>query len=161
MKLDDLFMIKNIVIVCGSLASGKGHFIRSRYPDYTAIEVSSVVKEISGFKTRSQLGTTKDLDNVIANHLIEKVMNCDNDNVIIDGVRQVTILHKLERYFKDSVKDVIWLDVPEHVRRQRFETRQNKKDDMTFDQSVESDRKLGIDDVEQYIRANHKVVPYE
>lgn len=160
MKITELFMNKNIVLVCGNIASGKGHFIKSQYPTYEAISVSSCVKELSGFKTRSQLGTTKDLDNVIANLLIERIMNTQNDNVIVDGVRQITILNKLQRYFKDQIKDIIWLHVPEETLRQRFEARNSGKDDMSFDKAMQSDRDLGIGDVENYIKTNHKVVPY-
>lgn len=151
---------KQIVLVCGNLASGKGHYAQTYYPDAEVIGVSSIVKELTNFKTRSELSTTANLDNVIANLLIERILNSPKDQVVIDGIRQITIMHKLQRYFKDQIKDVIWLDVDEKDRRERFSKRNSGKDDMSFDKSVQTDKELGIGDVEDYIRKNHRVIPY-
>jgi predicted kinase len=159
MKLHDI-QLKQIILVCGNLASGKGHYIQNKFPDAEVIGVSSVVRELSKFATRSQLMTTKDLDKQIAQTLINRIEKSSNTKIVIDGIRQMTIMQTLEQHFKNQIKDVIWLDVPEDVRRQRFDSRKSSKDDQTFDQAIAGDTALGIGDVEQYIRQKHKVVPY-
>lgn len=151
---------KEIILVCGNLASGKGHYAQTYFPNADVIGVSSIVKGMTNFKTRSELSTTANLSNVIANHLIERILNSSKEQVVVDGIRQIEIMEKLQRYFKDQIKDVIWLDVPENERRERFEKRNSGKDDMSFDKSVQSDKQLGIDDVEAHIRKHGRVIPY-
>lgn len=151
---------KQIIILCGNIASGKGHYALTYFPDAEIISVSSVVKELTNFRKRSDLSTTANLDNAIANLLIERILNSSKEQVVVDGIRQITIMEKLERYFKEQVKDIIWLDVPEQTLRSRFEKRNAGKDDMSFKKALQSDKELGIGDVESYIRKNHRVIPY-
>ncbi len=151
---------KHIILVCGNLASGKGHYAKTYFPDAEVIGVSSVVKELTNFRKRSELSTTANLDNVIANLLIERILNSPKEQVVIDGIRQPSIMEKLQRYFKDQIKDIIWLDVDEKDRRKRFEKRDSGKDDMSFDKSVQTDKDLGIDEIEAYARKHGRVIPY-
>lgn len=158
MKLQELADQREIVIVCGNFSSGKGYYIQQHYPDseYMHIEVSSIVKALSGFKTRSELGTTANLDNAIIEKIFEYIDK--HKKVVIDGIRQPQILNAIVKKYGSQVKDIIWLDVPENVRRERFDKRASKKDDMSFDKSVQSDKELGIDGVENYIRKNGRVI---
>lgn len=159
MKLDEIAKQKFIVLVCGQLCSGKGHFCQTKYPDFYRIEISSVVKSLSKATDRLELSKTAYLDIKIIDRLIEIINH--HDKVIVDGIRQPSILHALERHYGDQIKDVIWLDVPEDVRRSRYEQRASDKDKrQTFDQAIEGDKNLGIDKVEEYIRQKHRVVPY-
>lgn len=160
MKLQELADQKEIVIVCGNFSSGKGHYIQQHYPDseYMHIGVSAIVKTLSGFKTRSELGTTANLDSVITQKIFEYIDK--HKRVVIDGIRQPQILQAIVNRYGSQVKDIIWLDVPEQERRERFEKRASKKDDMSFDKSIQSDKELGIDDVEAYIRKHGRVIPY-
>lgn len=157
MKLNEIVNSpKEIILISGNICSGKGTYCAQQYPGYKVIGVSSVVKQMSGFQKRSELGTTKNLGNVIANHIIEEILN--SDKIVVDGIRQLSIMEKLQRYFKDQIKDVIWLDVPHEELKSRFEKRAAGKDDMNFETSIQSDKDLGIGDVENYIRSNHRVV---
>jgi predicted kinase len=149
---------KEIILVCGNICSGKGHFCSTQYPDYVRIGVSDVVRSLTKFTSRSQLSTTKDYDKAIAKRIIEMIG--PHDKVIVDGIRQLSIIKALEAHFGSAIKDIIWLDVPEDLLRQRFANRKSGKDDMTFDRAIQTDKELGIGDVEQYIRANYKTVPY-
>jgi predicted kinase len=159
MKLFEIAGQREIILVCGNLCSGKGHFCASKYPDYHRIGVSDVVRSLSKAQDRSELSKTAHLDTQIVEALSEEIRK--HDKVIVDGIRQPTIMYALRNRFANEIKDIIWLDVPEDTLRQRYETRASAKDKaMTFDQAIQSDKNLGIGDVENYIRANHKVLPY-
>ena len=158
MKLHEIASQKSIVLVSGNICSGKGTFCAKQFPGYHIIGVSSVVKELSGFNKRSELGTTANLDSKIVARLIEEVTKSSEDKIVIEGIRQLSIMEKLEEYFGDQIKDVIWLDVPHEVLRSRFEKRNAGKDDMDFSKAMQSDQNLGIDDVESYIRTHHRVI---
>jgi len=160
MKLAEVASQKQIALVCGNLASGKGHYAQTYFPGAEVIGVSSVVKELTNFKTRSELSTTASLDTVIAKTLIEKIEDSSNPKIVVDGIRQLSILKALQHHFGTQIKDIIWLDVDEKDRRERFSKRDSGKDDMSFDKSVQTDKALGIDQVEDYIRKNHRVIPY-
>lgn len=158
MKLHEIVQNKEIVLVCGNIASGKGTYIKQNYPDYTQLTVSDIVKRLSKQTERSELGKTAYLDTKIIQELIVQINQ--HDKVVVDGIRQLSILHALETHYQQQIKRVIWLDVPEEERRNRFAGRKDTKDNMDFDTSVESDRKLGIDDVERYVRKNHTTEKY-
>jgi predicted kinase len=158
MKLNEILENQEIIIVCGNLCSGKGHFIKEHYSDYLNVSVSQIVKKLSGFDKRSDLTTTAKLDNEIIHHLIKEID--DNPKVIVDGIRQLSILFALEKHYGSKIKDVIWLDVPEKVRRERFSKRKAGKDDQDFEKATQGDLALGIDDVETHIRGHYNVVLY-
>lgn len=159
MKLNEIVSNRSIILVCGNLCSGKGHYCMAQYPEYTRIGVSDIVKDLSKFTDRSQLGTTAHLDQAIAKVLIEKIEQ--HDKVIVDGIRQMSIMTALEQHFGKQVKDIIWLDVPHDELRNRYQSRGSSKDKtMSFDQALASDRGLGIGDVEDYIKKHHRTVDY-
>lgn len=155
MKLHEVANNRSIVIICGNLSSGKGTYAKQRYADFHHISVSHIVKSLTGMKTRSELSTTGALDTQIIHELIKQIS--EHDKVVVDGIRQPSILHKLKLHFGDQIKDIVWLDVPEEKRRQYFTNRAASKDDMDFDTAMKTDRNLGIDEVEKYIRDNHRV----
>lgn len=159
MKLNEISNDKkDIVIVCGNISSGKGHYIAQYYPDYKHIAVSSIVKELSQFQTRSELGTTAHLADAIVNRLKEAIG--PYDKVVVDGIRQISILEQLVDFYGPEIKNIIWLDVPEQTLKSRFEKRGSAKDDLSFEKALQSDRQLGIGNVEDYIRKAGRVIPY-
>ncbi len=155
MKLHEIVSNRQIVVVCGNISSGKGTYVKSKYPDYQQITVSDIVKKLTGMQNRSEITKTKNLDIQIIEELIKEISKYNR--VVVEGIRQPSILHKLELHFGDQIKDVIWLDVPEEKRREYFTKRGASKDDMSFDKASAADRNLGIDDLEQYIRDKHRV----
>lgn len=158
MKLTDLVQNRQIVLVCGNIACGKGTFCKTKFPGYFHITVSDIVKKLSNETERSELGKTAHLDARIIQVLIDQIRQ--HDQVVVDGIRQLSIVHALENHFQQQIKKVIWLDVPEDQRRKRFAERGDPKDNMNYDASMKSDRALGIDKVEQYIRDKHHVENY-
>lgn len=155
MKLTEIVQNRDIVLVCGNIACGKGTYCKQMYPGFVHITVSDIVKHITKQTERSELGKTAYLDTKIIQALIEKIQQ--HDRVVVDGIRQLSIVHALENYFQQQIKKVIWLDVPENVRRERFANRKDKKDNLDYDAATASDRGLGIEQVEDYIRNNHHV----
>ncbi len=159
MLLTEITQQHEIILVCGNLCSGKGHFCQAKYPDFYRIEISSVVKSLSKATDRLDLSQTAYLDIKIIERLIELISA--HNKVIVDGIRQPSILQALERHYGDQIKDVIWLDVPEDIRRKRYEERASDKDKrQTFDQAMQGDIGLGIDKLEQYIKQKHRTLPY-
>jgi predicted kinase len=158
MKLNEITN-QQIILVCGHLCSGKGHFCQANYPNFTRIEVSNVVRSVSKATDRLELSKTAQFDTAIIQRLYTLIDQ--HDKVIVDGIRQPSILHALEKHYGDRIIDIIWLDVPEDTRRKRYEDRASEKDKrQTFDQAIKGDIDLGINDIENYIRTKHKVIPY-
>lgn len=156
MKLSDLRPERDIILVSGRLCSGKGHYCTTNYPDHFHLPVSSVVKQLANTQVRSELAKTADMDHLIIQELIHQIEA--HPKIVIDGIRQPSIVQALQDKFGSQVRDVIWLDVPEDVRRQRFLDRKATKDDKSFDDASSGDALLGIGDVEQFMRTNGRVV---
>jgi dephospho-CoA kinase len=161
-KMNDTMQVNNktkqIIIVCGSLCSGKGYFCKKYFPEYQHICISDIVKQLTNMQTRSELATTKHFDKSIADTLILQITNSDHSKIIIDGIRQLYILQSIEHAFGTNVKEIIWLNTKNDVRRERFEKRKSEKDDQTYEQATAGDVQLGIQQVENYIRHNFRVV---
>lgn len=155
MKLYEVVQKRDIVLVCGNIACGKGTYCTTKYPGFVHIPVSDVVKDISKQTKRSELVKTGYLDTKIIAELINRISQ--HNKVVVDGIRQLSILHALENHFGQQIKRVVWLDVPEEERRKRFAGRKDKKDNLDYDAAMTSDRGLGIDQVEDYIRDKHHV----
>lgn len=149
---------KPIILVFGRLCSGKGTFC-NQYVDqgYHHITTSDVVKQLSNTSERSRLQTTKELDHRIADELINLINQ--HQPVIIDGIRQVSIVKRLEKEFGDKISKM-WLNVPENIRRERFAKRSDIKDDRTFDDAEAGDSQLGLDDVESKYKTQSNIIDH-
>lgn len=149
---------REIVLVCGNLCSGKGHYCATYFPKYHKIEVSSVVKSLIKSEKRSDLSTTKHLDQQIVGIINRQIEHYEK--VVVDGIRQMSILKGIQQEWGSFIKDIIWLDVPQEILKSRFEKRNAGKDDMSFDKALQSDKALGVGEVEDYIRNHHRSIPY-
>ena len=147
---------KQIILVSGKIASGKGYFISKKYPKYNVIVVSDIVKQLVGSSNRSKLTNTQSLDKQISDSLISKIKPLDK--VVVDGIRQLSIIKAIVNKFGEQSVNLIWLDVPNSILKQRFDNRDDAKDDLTFNQALKKDEQLGLNQVEQYIRANGIVI---
>lgn len=149
---------KPIVLVFGRLCSGKGTYCEA-YADqgYHHITTSDIVKRLSGHATRDQLQGTKDLDAAIGEEMVKEIAK--HDKIIIDGIRQTKIVDAIVDAYGDKV-DMIWLDVPERIRRDRFVMRGAAKDNQTFDDAEAGDTTLGLDDVEKEYKPKSRLVQF-
>jgi dephospho-CoA kinase len=155
-----MLQTKRIVLIFGKICSGK-----STYADALCyvtkakrITVSDIVKRVSGKATRSELQTTQDLDEQISAELILEIEKYDK--VVIDGIRQHSIVWNLVNKFGKPNVDMIWLEVADDVRKYRFYDRAIAKDDISFEQADERDEKLGLSYVAKvfgnwYIKINN------
>lgn len=158
MELIEVTSKKHIVLVCGKLCSGKGHYSQQYFLNYKIITVSDIVRKFSNFHSRSELSATKKLDQKIADELIEMIK--PYNKVVVDGIRQISIMKQLQKYFGSDIQDIIWLDVDNEILKSRFYKRNASKDDTSFEEALKIDQELGIDEIEDYIRKNHRVIPY-
>lgn len=156
MKLFELNASKDIILVFGRLCSGKGTYCQQYVQNgFTHITTSDIVKRVSGKSTRDELQQTGNLDQRILSEMIDVIAS--NRPIVVDGIRQRSIVEGVIAEFGDHV-ELIWLDVPEDIRRERFKTRAAAKDTKTFDDSEIGDSALGLDDVEKFVRPNAKIV---
>jgi predicted kinase len=153
------FIKKNANIVCvfGEAGSGKSTFIQTHFPDWKVISVSSIVKKLSGFKTRKNLTQTGDLDAEISRELIYEIFMCqiNKENVIVDGIRQKSIYDSLQTFLG---RYDIWLDVSKEIRRKRIEDRADKKDDISFDEIDQRDAQLGLTELKECLMCNDRTL---
>ena len=159
MKLFEATSNRPIILVFGKLCSGKGTycapFTRSGYKQVTT---SDIVKRLSGAKTRGKLQFTADLGPAIAQELVEIIGR--NSKVIVDGIRQPAIVDAIvSRFGRDNI-EMVWLDVPDDVRKARFVQRGAAKDDQTFDDAEQGDKKLGMDAIERKYKSQSTVVDH-
>lgn len=136
-----------MIFVCGYIGSGKTTYSKKLAKDkqYELVEVSNIVKEILGEQKRQHLQGHPELDKEI----IKRLEQCD-DNVVISGARQVSIL----KAFPNA--KLIWLEVPNSERYRRILKRDDAKDEVDsrkkFDEVMKRDIDLGLGEVESYIR---------
>lgn len=151
---------KRIVLLFGKICSGK-----STYADALCyvtkskrITVSDIVKRVSGKTSRSELQDTQNLDAQIADELIAEIQKYDK--VVVDGIRQSSIVWGLINEFGLDNIDMIWLEASDEVRKYRFYDRAIAKDDLSFEDADQRDVNLGLLDVAKafeswYIKVNN------
>ena len=147
-----------IVLLFGKICSGK-----STYADALCyiskakrITVSDIVKRVSGKATRSELQDTAHMDVLIAHEL---AIECKNYNkVVIDGIRQVSIVEGLITHFGKENIDMIWLEVPDDIRKHRFYGRSISKDDIGFEEADKRDEKLGLLELQNKLKSSYIVI---
>ena len=147
-----------IVLLFGKICSGK-----STYADALCyvtkakrITVSDIVKRVSGKVSRSELQQTQDLDTEIASELITEIQK--HEKVVIDGIRQDTIVWYIVNHFGMSAIDMVWLEVPDETRKHRFYDRVVAKDDISFEEADKKDEELGLGRVAEVFKSWYIVI---
>lgn len=153
-----MIQTKKVVLLFGKICSGK-----STYADALCfvtkakrITVSDIVKRISGKATRSELQDTAHMDQLITHELAAECKQYDK--VIVDGIRQVSIVEGMINYFGANDIDMVWLEVPDEVRRHRFYSRSVSKDDITFEEADKRDEKLGLLELQNTLKSSYIVI---
>jgi len=147
-----------ITLLFGKICSGKSTFAEalSYVTKAKHITVSDIVKSLSGLHTRSGLQLTQHLDEAIAAELVRQIKAYDK--VIIDGIRQKSIVEWLINEFGDSKIKMIWLEVPDHTRKYRFEDRVVAKDDLTFEMADRRDADLGLLELQAALQNEYTII---
>ncbi len=146
---------KKVTLLFGKICSGKSTYAKAavKATGGTHITVSDIVKKISGKATRSGLQATAHMDKLIAEELVNEIKK--HDYVFVDGIRQKSIVHQVcKRFGVDNVM-MIWLDVPDNVRRFRFDSRGVRKDDITFEEADYRDNKLGLEELQKSLEKSY------
>ena len=157
MKIDTIIsqqhQPKPVILVFGKLCAGKGTYCAPFVHDYGYhhISTSSVVKQVSGQFTRDKLQDTGSMHQAIAGELIDQMQQ--HDKVIVDGIRQPQIVQAVLDHFGHNNVDMVWLNVPDDVRRERYLPRGDAKDTQSFDDADAGDQQLGLKDVERQYRS--------
>ena len=98
------------------------------------------------------------MDKEIALELMEEINKYDK--VVIDGIRQYSIVLELAAEYGFTELDLVWLEVPDNIRKYRFYDRAISKDDITFEEADARDEKLGLKELQDklkdtYIKINN------
>ena len=153
-------MIKTekVVLLFGKICSGK-----STYADALCyitkakrITVSDIVKRVSGKVSRSELQNTAHMDQDICHELCHEINKYDK--VVIDGIRQYSIVLGLAAEFGLENLDLIWLEVPDDVRKYRFYDISISKDDITFEDADARDEKLGLLELQDKLKDSYIII---
>lgn len=123
-----------IVLVFGRICSGKGSYLND--PNENArIIVSDLVRSIVKSSDRNVLQDTLHFDQTIADLIIKRLGILEGmniwSNIIVDGIRQVSIVGKLLESYPNA--ELVWLEVPTDERRRRYYNRKDEKDVEDFD----------------------------
>lgn len=146
--------MRKVLGILGPVCSGKTTYME-RYPDrWLKIDIGSIVREI----TKSQERTfDKSLDEQIIQKLRYAILPSDKD-IIVSGIRQVSIAHHLE--IITMLDDFMWvyLDVPQEILEARYEKRAAEKDlKLTFQQAIAKEVELGYNDMMRHFNeSEHK-----
>ena len=153
-------MIKTnrIVLLFGKICSGKSTYANalSYITKAKRITVSDIVKRVSGKVSRSELQNTAHMDQDICHELCQEINKYDK--VVIDGIRQYTIVLGLAAEYGLENLDLVWLEVPDDVRRYRFHDRAISKDDITFEEADLRDESLGLKELQDKLKDSYIVI---
>ena len=158
-----------IVFLFGEICSGKSTY----EPEGKSVRltVSNVVKKLMQSEDREVLQKTKHMDTMIANEIANDLWHYDTfifeskdttpDYLIIDGIRQGTILTVLESYIQRSHPywgiEYKWLEVDKEERKRRFEARKDPKDTLTFEEAEKRDNELGLSNLFRILKEQNKI----
>lgn len=147
-----------IVLLFGKICSGKSTYAHALcyLTKAKRITVSDVVKRVSGKVSRSELQNTAHMDQEICQELCQEVNKYDK--VVIDGIRQYTIVQGLIAEYGIANIDFVWLETPDDIRRYRFYDRSISKDDITFEEADARDEKLGLLELQNKLKDSYIIV---
>ena len=120
-----------VTLVFGRICSGKGSYMK----DVHRLVVSDIVKQIVSSSNRDALQNSMHLDNRIAQAIIYHILGLFDhdypDRIVVDGIRQVSIVDRVLETFPYA--EMIWLEVPVEERKRRYENRKDAKDVQSFE----------------------------
>lgn len=153
-----------ILFLFGEICSGKSTLDFGQQS--VKITVSSIVKRLMQSEDREVLQNSKHLDTLIADELIEEIYHISEfleplpQYVIIDGIRQHSIVEQVEQWVSKSTKlemEYKWLEVSSAERKRRFEARKDPKDNLTFEEAEKRDNTLGLSELFSILKEQNKI----
>jgi hypothetical protein len=124
-----------ITLLFGRICSGKTSYKPNTYRVVVSNIVRSVIADYAPIATRDQLQDTLHLDGKIAESIVmatdHAVQMYKHPEIIIDGIRQVSIVEKVLEHYPDAT--LVWLEVSTEERKRRYEARKDAKDVEPFE----------------------------
>lgn len=155
---------RKVTFVIGEICSGKTTYANSAERQYKrdgevlkTIDVGSLVREITS--TQDRVFDEK-LDKEISQRITQAIFETSCD-VLIVGVRQISILEKVEEFCKDELIRVriVLLECSKEVREKRYYARGSSKDvKLVFDFADQKDKELGLFALLQYVKHKKETV---
>lgn len=146
----------NVWIVCGRICSGKSttcNQLIQNFSSHQIVSVGNLVREMTKTIERTY---DQHLDIDLSKILEEKIYT--NRNLIIDGIRQKSILQKMidvcEMY--DLTYQLLWIETSKEERKKRYEERADIKDKCSFVEYEQLEDRLGIEEVKFLINYKNK-----
>lgn len=100
--------------------------------DNARVVVSQLVGSLVRSNSRSDMQDTLHFDHILADLIVKRVGTLVNmnlwSNVIVDGIRQLSIVEKVVEIYPEA--QLIWLEVPVEERKRRYENRKDGKDSL-------------------------------
>ncbi len=130
------------LFVCGFAGSGKSSYAKILAGHYNAnfVEVSDIVKNLIKKRMRSEIAVLPELRTEIV-----AALQALTTPLVISGARQLDII----KAFPDS--PIIWIDVPQKLRGERINRRNEKEDDIDITTCDHHDSELGITEIRSYV----------
>jgi len=158
-----------VVFLFGEICSGKSTYDFGQ--SVVKIVVSDKVRQLMKSDDREVLQSSKHLDFRIADEIAEDIWHYQNfifedvestpQYLVIDGIRQYSILQQLEGYisrgFPDTEVEYKWLEVDSAERKRRFEARKDPKDTLSFEEAEKRDNELGLSELFSILKEQNKI----
>jgi hypothetical protein len=158
-----------VLFLFGEICSGKSTY--EPQGKCIRLTVSNTVKKLMQSQDREILQNSKHLDTVIAEEIANDIWHYDTfifdsdettpDYIIVDGIRQLTILTQLQsflqRVYPRWTIEYKWLEVDREERKRRFEARKDPKDTLTFEQAEKRDNELGLSNLFRILKEQNKI----
>lgn len=143
-----------ILIVCGRMCSGKGHFCH-QFHNKEQISISTLIKAIVNCHERVHDAS---LDQAVIHRLLELIAEKSNEGktFFIEGIRQLSIIEALESVFVNI--SYVWIESSEQDRRARFYKRKDERDIENFFSYDKKDELLGILKVKDYLHTKKELL---
>ncbi len=145
-----------ITLIFGRICAGKAYHIGDR----NKIVVSDIVKEIVKASDRSALQNSMQFDIEIADKLIHEIVLDygvrHNQEVFVDGIRQVSILERVLQVFPEA--ELVWIEAPVEVRKARYESRKDIKDTISFEEADNKPIELECQEIYNIFKENLTII---
>lgn len=147
---------QHVTFVSGYICSGKSRYGKQN-PEAITISVSGIIKEIIKANTRKELQATAHLDYDISQKLMDVVEGEFGQQLIIDGIRQVSIFNSVQVHLDQLGIEwkCVWIEVPIEICKKRFEAKNDGKENISFEEAFERDKQLGLLDLKQLWKENN------
>lgn len=142
-----------VTFIIGALCSGKTTMTQ-HCDEEDVIEIGQIVRNLTTLDDRL---FDKDLDIAINNRvfqIISKAFYHAPRDLVVVGIRQLSVFTSIEKVCNDlGVEMEVWyLEVPEDIRKQRYESRNSSKDvSITFEFANRQDNTLGLTELIEHI----------